>query len=157
MVPCTWRAPAPTAARELATPQPESSWVWIPIVALPPSSSTTAAVARATSSGSVAPLVSQSTTVSAPASTAARRQRRAEAASARGAAEEGSTCVGPRPSPVREKPAQPVDCVRHAQLLVGRQRHALTLHAVAQGGVVDLDARVRHALDGTRTTSSHSR
>src|SRR5256885_612671 len=48
MVPCTWRAPAPTPARELATPQPESSWVWIPIVALPPSSSTTAAVARAT-------------------------------------------------------------------------------------------------------------
>ena len=35
-VPCTWRAPARTAAIELATAQPVSSWQWMPIVTSPP-------------------------------------------------------------------------------------------------------------------------
>ena len=55
-----------------------------------------------------------------------------------------------------------------AKLLAGRQRHALTLHPVAQSGVIELDAAslgvvprggTRHpvaAFEGTWTTSSHS-
>ena len=66
--------PRATAASELATPQPASSWTWIPISALSPSFATIAAVAAATWSGRLEPLVSQSVTFSAPASIAASRQ-----------------------------------------------------------------------------------
>jgi hypothetical protein len=50
--------------------------------------------------------------------------------------------------------SQAVEHVRHAQLLLGRERHALALHAVAQRGVVDEDAG--HAVVVTGTTSSQS-
>ena len=54
--------------------------------------------------------------------------------------------------------AELVELVRDAQLLGGRQRHALALHAVAQGGVVELDREVavvigdRSFLGGRRRT-----
>ncbi len=70
------RAPCSTATSALATPQPASSWVWMP-TCTPPSSATTRAVASATSLGSDEPFVSQSVTFSAPASAAERRQRSA--------------------------------------------------------------------------------
>ena len=44
--------------------------------------------------------------------------------------------------------AELVEAVRDAQLLLGGQRHALALHAVAQGGVVELD--VAWPRDGDR-------
>ena len=51
--------------------------------------------------------------------------------------------------------AELVEHVRDAQLLLRRERHALPLHAVAQGAVVDRDpAHVAGA--GAATTSSHS-
>ena len=75
-MPCTSVAPASTATSELATPQPASSWVWMP-TATPGSSASTAAVASVTWAGSDEPLVSQSVTFSAPPSAAARRQRSA--------------------------------------------------------------------------------
>ena len=53
-----------------------------------------------------------------------------------------------------EVQAEPVEGVRHAQLLRCRQRQPLTLHPVAQGGVVELDHRTG---EGTGTGSSHSR
>jgi hypothetical protein len=74
-VPCTSRAPARTATSVFATPQPVSSWVWIPTPTLSPSSATTRAVASSTCEGTDDPLVSHSVTFSAPASAAARRQR----------------------------------------------------------------------------------
>ena len=58
-----------------------------------------------------------------------------------------------------EVQAELVEPMGDAQLLPGRQGHALPLHPVAQGGVVELDAR-RHVAalrEGTLTTSSHSR
>jgi hypothetical protein len=64
--------------------------------------------------------------------------------------------VGAREAGLDELPAEPVDGVRHAQLLLDGERHPLTLHAVAQGRVVDLDL-LGHAFDGTCTGSSHSR
>ncbi len=73
--PWTWIAPARTAARVLATAQPESSWQWIPATA--PKRPTTSPTTRSMWSGSIPPRVSQSPTVSAPASRAASRQRSA--------------------------------------------------------------------------------
>ena len=82
--------------------------------------------------------------------------------------------VGGREAGLDQVHAERVERVRHAHLLVGRQRHALALHAVAQGGVVDetirgltppdprgvgrgrLIAGSRHACDGTGTRSSQS-
>jgi hypothetical protein len=55
-----------------------------------------------------------------------------------------------------QREAEAVERVRDAQLLLRGQRHALALHAVAQGGVVDEDALAAHAFDGTSTRSSHS-
>jgi hypothetical protein len=55
-----------------------------------------------------------------------------------------------------EVPAEPVDRVGHAQLLLHREGHALALHAVAQGRVEDLYL-LAHAFDVTCTGSSHSR
>ncbi len=49
-----------------------------------------------------------------------------------------------------------VEAMGHPQLLFCGQRHPLPLHAVAEGGVVELD--MSHAVRvGTATTSSHSR
>ena len=67
------RAPASTAASELATAHSASLCVWIPTSTRSPSSATTAAVASATCAGRLEPLVSQRVTFSAPAATAARR------------------------------------------------------------------------------------
>ena len=89
IVPWTSRAPASTATSEFATPQPASSWVWMPTWT-PSSSATTAAVASETSAGSDEPFVSQSVTFSAPASAAARRQRSAYAGSSRHASKKCS-------------------------------------------------------------------
>ena len=50
--------------------------------------------------------------------------------------------------------AERVERVRHAHLLVHRERHALALHPVAQGRVIDDDPG--HAWDGTGTRSSQS-
>ena len=71
-VPWTRRAPAATAASELATAHSASLWVWMPTSTPSPSSATTAAVAAPTNSGRLPPLVSQRVTFSAPASAAAR-------------------------------------------------------------------------------------
>ena len=51
--------------------------------------------------------------------------------------------------------AELVEHVRDAHLLLGGERHALPLHPVAQGAVVDGDA-AHAARAGTSTTSSHS-
>ena len=69
MVPCTITAPARTAASVFATPQPASSWVWMPIrVATGPA---TSATIDSTSHGIAPPLVSHSTRKSAPPAAAA--------------------------------------------------------------------------------------
>ena len=73
IVPCTCVAPASTAVSVFATPQPESSWVWMPR-GTPGSASLTTAKAVRICGGSEPPLVSQRTRRSAPASAAARRQ-----------------------------------------------------------------------------------
>ena len=73
VVPCTWAAPASTAARALATATPASLWVWMPT--LHPTASAAARVAAATCSGIAPPFVSHRQTVSAPASSAARSVR----------------------------------------------------------------------------------
>ena len=52
-----------------------------------------------------------------------------------------------------EGDAEIVEQVRHAHLLLRRERHPLTLHPVAQGGVVDLDP-AHGAGAGAGTTSS---
>jgi hypothetical protein len=52
-----------------------------------------------------------------------------------------------------EGDAEVVEQVRDAHLLLGRERHPLPLHPVAQGGVVDLD-RGHEAGAGAGTTSS---
>ena len=68
-MPCTWTAPASTAASELATARSQSLCVW-----MPSGTSTAAAaslVSAATSSGMLPPLVSHITTIIAPPSTAA--------------------------------------------------------------------------------------
>ena len=70
MVPCTWVAPASTAAIELATAQPVSLWQWMPTRA--EVAATASATTSATWSGSMPPLVSQRATTSAPDSIAAR-------------------------------------------------------------------------------------
>ena len=75
-VPWTWPAPANTAAIELATAQPVSSWQWMPIVTSRPTWACTAATISPTSWGSDPPLVSHSTTWLAPLTTAASRARR---------------------------------------------------------------------------------
>ena len=67
IVPCTWRAPARRAAKELATAFSVSLWVWMPTWD-PGMTSTTAPTMDSTSWGSVPPLVSHSTTQRAPAS-----------------------------------------------------------------------------------------
>src|SRR5437763_22727 len=102
MAPWTWRAPAATAARELATPQP-----WI--------------VGRGHA-------------------TAPRHPERRELGVLEGLALEhpedlGVLGVRPQEAGLDETHPQAVDRVGHAQLLLGRQRHALALHAVTQGGV----------------------
>ncbi len=68
-VPCTWPAPAATAAIELATAQPVSSWQWMPMIASLPTCDLTSATMRPISSGSVPPFVSQSTRWDAPLTT----------------------------------------------------------------------------------------
>ena len=74
-VPCTWRAPARTAAIELATAQPVSSWQWMPTMTSAPTWSCTAPTISSISWGSDPPLVSQSTTWVAPLTTAASSAR----------------------------------------------------------------------------------
>ena len=75
IVPCTWRAPASTAASVLATPHSASLWQWMPTRTRSPTrGDAPRAVASATCGGSDEPLVSHRTTVSAPAPAAARRQ-----------------------------------------------------------------------------------
>ena len=72
-VPCTWVAPARTAASVFATAQPESLWQWMPM-RCPGSSAATAATISPTSCGSAPPFVSQRSIEWAPASLAARTQ-----------------------------------------------------------------------------------
>ena len=50
--------------------------------------------------------------------------------------------------------AEVVERVRDTDLLVDRERHALALHAIPQGRVIDDDPG--HAWDGTGTRSSQS-
>ena len=69
-VPCTWVTPASTATRVFATPQPVSSWQWMPSRAWVWSA--TARTTSPSSVGSMPPLVSHSAITSAPASAAAR-------------------------------------------------------------------------------------
>ena len=78
IVPCTWRAPARTAAIELATAQPVSSWQWMPMIASSPKWRCTSATIASTSYGSEPPLVSHSTRWLAPFTTAASSTRRRE-------------------------------------------------------------------------------
>jgi hypothetical protein len=54
-----------------------------------------------------------------------------------------------------QRDAELVEDVRDAHLLLGRERHPLPLHSVAQGAVVDGDA-AHVAGAGVSTTSSHS-
>src|SRR5262249_54332411 len=63
--------------------------------------------------------------------------------------------VRARKSSLDEVHAEAVERVRDAQLLVDRERHALALHAVTEGGVVEEDSPA-HAVEGTWTMSSHS-
>ena len=70
MVPCTWVAPASTAARVLATAQPVSLWQWMPTRT--PVDSTTSLTTSPTQPGSIPPLVSHSAITEAPASYAVR-------------------------------------------------------------------------------------
>ncbi len=82
IVPWTWVTPARTAASVFATPQPASSWQWIPTVTpVPSNAATTAPIAAPSASGSVPPFVSQQTSVAAPALAAARRHASAYSAS----------------------------------------------------------------------------
>ena len=74
-VPCTWRTPARTAASELATAQPVSSWQWMPMIASLPTCVATAATIDSTSCGSDPPLVSHNTRCVAPFTTAASSTR----------------------------------------------------------------------------------
>ena len=74
-VPWTWRAPARTAAIELATAQPVSSWQWMPIVTSAPTWACTAPTMASISWGSEPPLVSHSTRWLAPLTTAASSAR----------------------------------------------------------------------------------
>ena len=76
MVPCTCRAPPRTAAMELATAQPVSSWQWMPTTTSPLKWLTTSATAPSTSNGSDPPFVSHSTRWLAPFVTAASSTRR---------------------------------------------------------------------------------
>ena len=55
-----------------------------------------------------------------------------------------------------EVDAELVEHVRDAHLLLGRERHALALHAVAQGGVVDRRSRLTERAPAAGTTSSQS-
>ena len=59
MVPWTWTAPAAMAASALATPRPQSSWVWMPSGMR--SFAATSWQIVSTSDGRVPPLVSHST------------------------------------------------------------------------------------------------
>jgi hypothetical protein len=63
--------------------------------------------------------------------------------------------VGGGEAGLDERDAEVVEHVRHADLLLHGQRHAVTLHPVAQGGVVDRDA-AHGACAGWGTTSSQS-
>ena len=74
-VPWTWPAPASTAAIELATAHPVSSWQWMPTVTSWPTWAWTAATMSAISWGSDPPFVSHSTTWLAPLTTAASSAR----------------------------------------------------------------------------------
>src|SRR5438105_1974055 len=94
-----------------------------------PSSAITSRIASWIDGGSVPPLVSHGTTVSAPASAAARKQRE----------ELELLGVGGREAGLHDVDAELVEPMDDAQLLPGRQRHALALHAVAERGVVELD------------------
>src|SRR6516225_11090572 len=69
-VPWIWRAPARTAASELATACSVSLWAWMPTRS-PGMTLTTSPTIFSISCGSAPPLVSQSTTQRAPSSTAA--------------------------------------------------------------------------------------
>ena len=74
-VPWTWPAPASTAAIELATAQPVSSWQWMPTVTSAPKWARTAPTISPISWGSDPPLVSHSTRWLAPLTTAASSAR----------------------------------------------------------------------------------
>jgi len=76
------RAPACTAASELATASSASLWTWMPI-GTPGNRAATAAVISATSEVSRPPLVSHGTSASAPASAAAASVRIAYSGSSR--------------------------------------------------------------------------
>ena len=75
MQPCTWVAPASTAASVLATAQPVSLWQWMPtrtsVVSI------TSWTTSETHLGSIPPLVSHSAITSAPAPYAVRSTSRA--------------------------------------------------------------------------------
>ena len=73
IVPCTWRTPARTAARVLATAFSVSLWVWMPRRS-PGIFLATSPTMRSISCGRVPPLVSHSTSQRAPAFSAAARQ-----------------------------------------------------------------------------------
>ena len=74
-VPWTWPAPANTAAIELATAHPVSSWQWMPTVTSDPKWVHTASTMEPISWGSEPPLVSHSTRWPAPLTTAASSAR----------------------------------------------------------------------------------
>ena len=67
-VPWIWRTPASTAASELATAWPVSSWAWMPRWSPGMPEAITLSTMARTSDGCVPPLVSHSTTQRAPAS-----------------------------------------------------------------------------------------
>ena len=77
------------------------------------------------------------------ASSRTRRSARSRSARARAARRARLLGVRRREAGLDEVDAELVERVRDAQLLGGGQGHALALHAVAQGGVVELDHRTR--------------
>ncbi len=75
MQPCTWVAPASTAASVLATAQPVSLWQWMPTRVWV--EVMTSCTTSETQLGSMPPLVSHSASTSAPAPYAVRSTSRA--------------------------------------------------------------------------------
>ena len=63
--------------------------------------------------------------------------------------------IGAREARLDQVDPELVQPVRHPHLLLRGQRHALPLHTIAEGRVVELDAS-HAALVGTATMSSHS-
>src|SRR5437660_1292325 len=117
MVPCTWLAPSRTPAIEFATPHSASLWQWIPMRTPDgPSSAITSRIASWIDGGSVLERVAL--------------QEREELE---------LLGVGGREAGLDDVDAELVEPMDDTQLLPGRQRHALALHAVAERGVVELD------------------